>query len=138
MSEHVTLTVDHGDHAVLSLLAGHAVRDDLHGDGVALVGLQLGDEVGGGVSAGASGVDQDPGVLVETLDGVGVVVGLRGPPGAGDGGGALRATVEAVDWLRLYRQTPEKHMTQCSLSIFEIEVKCCHLLVRMLLWMGVL
>lgn len=61
----------------------------------------MGDQVGGGVSTSASRVDQDPGVLVETLNGVGVVVGLRWPPGAGDGGGALRATVEAVDSLWL-------------------------------------
>lgn len=97
----VTLTIDHGDHAVPSLLAGRPGRDDLHRHRVAFVGLQLGDEVGAGVSAGASGVDQGPGILVQTLNGVGVVVGLRGHPGAGDGGGALRATVEAVDSLRL-------------------------------------
>lgn len=71
------------------------------------MGLQLVDEVGGGISAGASGVDQDLGVLIETLDGVGVVVGLRGPPGAGNGGGALRATVEVVDSLRLCSKTQQ-------------------------------
>lgn len=97
----MTLTVYHGDHAVPCRLAGRPVRDHLHGDTVAFVGLQLGDYVGGGVSAGAPGVDQDLGVLVETLDGVGVVVSLWRPPGAGNGGGALRPTVEAVDSLRL-------------------------------------
>lgn len=55
VSEHaIVLTVNHGDHAVLCRLAGRPIRDDLHGDGVAFVGLQLGDEVGGGVSAGAA------------------------------------------------------------------------------------
>lgn len=68
------------------------------------VGLQLGDDVGAGVSAGTTGVDQSPRVLVETLDDVGVIVGLWGHPGAGDGGGALRAAVEAVDSLRLCSQ----------------------------------
>lgn len=95
----MSLTVNHGNHAVLRGLAGHAVRDDLDMDGVALVGLQLGDEIGGGVAASASGVDQDPGILVEALNGVGVVVRLWGAPGAGDGRGALRAAVEAVDSL---------------------------------------
>lgn len=95
------LTINHGDHAVLSLLAGRLVRDHLHRNGVAFVGLQLGDDVGGGVSARTSGVDQPLGVLLETLDGVGVVVGHRRAPGAGDGGGALRVTVEAVDSLWL-------------------------------------
>lgn len=80
------LTIDHGDHAVLSLLAGRPGRDDLHRHRVAFVGLQLRDEIGAGISTGASGVDQDPGVLVQTLNGVGVVVRLWGHPGAGDGG----------------------------------------------------
>ncbi|TNN58692.1 hypothetical protein EYF80_031106 [Liparis tanakae] len=99
------LTVDHGHHAVPSLVTGGPVRDHLHRDGVALVGLQLRDEVTGGISAGAARVDQDLGVLVKTLDGVGVVVGLWGAPGAADGGGALGATVEAVDSLRFYGKT---------------------------------
>ncbi len=107
----MNFTVDHGDHAVLSRLAGHPIRDDLHRHGVAFVGLQLGDEVGGGVSAGASGVDQDLGVLAETFNGVGVIVCLRGRPGAGDGGGALRPTVEAVDSLWLYGKRQESSQT---------------------------
>lgn len=96
------LTVDHGDHAVPSLLAGRPVRDHLHRDDVAFVRLQLRDNVGAGVPSGASGVDQCPRVLVETLNGVGVIVGHRRRPGAGDGGGALRATVEAMDLLGFY------------------------------------
>lgn len=108
------LTVDHGDHAVLSLIAGHPRGDGLHGHPVALVGLQLRDDVAAGVSSRASGVDQAPGVLVETLDGVGVVVGLRGHPRAGDGGGALRATVEAVDSLRLCRTQKQGFMLKQS------------------------
>lgn len=104
----VNLTINHGDHAVLSLFAGHPRRDDLHGHPVAFVGLQLGDEVGAGVSPGASGVDQGPGVLVETLNGVGVIVGLWGRPRAGDGGGALRATVETGDPLRLCRPNAQR------------------------------
>lgn len=97
----LVLTVDHGDHTVPRRLAGRLVRHHLHRDAVAFVRLQLGDDVGGGVSAGASGVDQDLGVLVETLNSVGVKVSLRGHPRAGDGGGALRTTVEAVDSLGL-------------------------------------
>lgn len=129
-ARHIVLTVDHGDHAVLSLLAGRLVGDHLNGDGVAFVGLQLGDEVGGGVSAGASGVDQHLGVLVETLDGVGVVVSLRGPPGAGDGGGALRTTVEAVDSLRLYSKRHKYKYSQCSINtpkLCELYGKSIHL-----------
>lgn len=108
--QQVKLTVDHGDHAVPGLLAGRPGRDDLHRHRVAFVGFQLGDDVGARVSAGASGVDQGPGVPVETLDGVGVVVGLWGRPGAGDGGGALRATVEAVDSLRLCSENTQVSM----------------------------
>lgn len=99
------LTVDHGDHVVLHLLAGGPGRDHLHRHRVAFVGLQLGDDVRGRVPAGESGVDQSVGVLVEALDGVGVIVGLRGRPGTGDGGGALGATVEALDSLRLCMKT---------------------------------
>lgn len=68
------------------------------------MGLQLRDEVGGGLSAGASGVDQNLGALEETFDVVGIVVGFWRRPGAGDGCGALRSTVEAVDSLRLYSE----------------------------------
>lgn len=71
------------------------------------MGLQLRDDVGGGVSAGAPGVDQRAGVLVDTLDAVRVVIGPRGPPGARDGGGALRVAVEVVDSLRLCSDTAE-------------------------------
>lgn len=101
----VTLTINHGDHVVQSLLTGHPRGDDLHRHPVALVGLQLGDDVGAGVSSGASGVDQGSGVLVYTLDGVGVIVSLWGHPRAGDGGGALWATVETVDSFWLCRKT---------------------------------
>lgn len=66
------------------------------------MGLQLGDEVGGRVSPGASGVDQNLGALEETFDAVGIVVSLRRHPGTGNGRGALRAAVEAVDSLWLY------------------------------------
>lgn len=75
------------------------------------MGLQLGDEVAGGVTAGASGVDEDLGVSMETLNSVGVIVSLGGSPGAGDGGGALRATVKAVDSLRLCRRTQTQNFT---------------------------
>lgn len=74
------------------------------------VGLQLSDDVAGGVSAGSSGVNQGVGVLVETLDGVGVIVGLRGCPGTGDGGGPLRTAVEAVDSLWFWNG----HQTEIS------------------------
>lgn len=95
------LTVNHGNHAVLDLLAGGPGRDHLHRHCVVLVRLQLGYDIRGGLPAGASGVDESVGVLVQTFDGIGVVVGLRGHPGAGDGCGALRPTVEALDPLRL-------------------------------------
>lgn len=100
-----TLTINHGDHVVQSLLTGHPRRDDLHRHPVAFVGLQLGDDVGAGVPSGASGVHQGSRVLVETLNGVGVIVGLWGRPRAGDGGGALWATVETVDSFWLCRKT---------------------------------
>lgn len=51
------LTVDHGDNTVLNLITGGPSGDDLHRHSVAFVGLQLSDEIGAGVSAGASGVD---------------------------------------------------------------------------------
>lgn len=100
-----TLTINHGENVVQSLLAGHPRGDDLHRHPVALVGLQLSDDVGAGVPPGASGVDQPSGVLVKTLNGVGVIVSLRGRPRAGDGGGALWATVETVDSFWLCRKT---------------------------------
>ena len=89
--------------ALLGLVLQQEEAKQETGGGVAFVGVQLGDVVDGGVSAGAAGVHQRAGVPVETLDGVGVVVGLRGRPGAGDGGGALGATVEALHTLRLWR-----------------------------------
>lgn len=98
----MALTVDHGDHAILSGLAGHAVGDSLDGDGVAFVWLQLGDVVEGAVAARTPGVHQCAGVLVEALNGVGITVGLRGAPGAGDGGGVLGAAVQVLDTLWLY------------------------------------
>lgn len=49
-----SLTVNHGDHAVPGLLAGHAVRDGLHTNRVAFVGLQLGDQVQAGLPARAA------------------------------------------------------------------------------------
>lgn len=91
------LTVDHGDHAVLGGLAGHAVGDDLDGDGVALVRLQLGDVVERAVAAGALRVHQRARVLALALDGVRVVVGLGRAPGAGDGGGALGPAVDVLN-----------------------------------------
>lgn len=90
------LTVNHGDHTVLCCLAGHAVGDGLDGDDVALVRLQLGDVVDGAVAAGAAGVDQPAGVLPQALDGVGVEVGLRGAPRAGDGRGTLWTAVQGL------------------------------------------
>lgn len=68
------------------------------------VRLQLSDDVAVGVPLSESGVHQCVGILVETLDGVGVIISVRGYPGAGDGGGTLRATVEAVDSLWLCRR----------------------------------
>lgn len=65
----MALTVDHGDHAILSGLAGHAVGDSLDGDGVAFVWLQLGDVVEGAVAACPLGVHQGVGVL-EALNSV--------------------------------------------------------------------
>lgn len=47
-------TVNHGDHSVLRRLAGGPIRNDLHGDGVEFVGLQLCDDVTGGISSSAS------------------------------------------------------------------------------------
>lgn len=79
------LTVDHGDNTVLNLITGGPRGDDLHRHRVVFVGLQLSDEVGARVSAGASRVDQGPGILVETLNGVGVIVSLWWYPGAGNG-----------------------------------------------------
>lgn len=98
------LTVNHGDNTVLNLITGGPCGDDLHRHRVAFVGLQLSDEVGAGVSAGASRVDQGLGILVQALNGVGVIVSLRWHPGARNGVGALRATVEAVDWFWFCRE----------------------------------
>lgn len=92
-----SLTIDHGDHAVLCLPAGGSSRDDLYRDCIASVRLQLSNDIAGGVSAGAPRVDQGAGVLMNTLNVVGVVIRLWGGPGTGDGGGALGPAMEADD-----------------------------------------
>lgn len=131
-------TVNHGDHAVLDLLAGGPTRDHLHRHRVALVWLQLGDDISGGIPASAPGVHQSLGVSVQALNGVGVVVSLRGRPGAGDGGRALRPTVETLDSLGLCRGK-RNHQSPLSWSLpWFSNSRCCHLLVRMLFWTAAL
>lgn len=113
-SHWVVLTVDHGDSAVLSCLAGRAARDDPHRDGIVPVGLQLVDDVEGSVARDALLIHCHTCALPHTLDDVGVVVRLWGNPRAGDGGGALGAAVDVVQLARFCGTGSDIHIRQAQ------------------------